>query len=486
MVNNYDWFKEMSFLQFIRDVGKHITVNYMMSKESVRKRIESEVGISFTEFTYQLIQGYDFYWLYQNKNCKLQMGGSDQWGNIITGTELIRRKAGGEAFAFTCPLLTKADGGKFGKTESGNVWLDPEKTSPYHFFQFWLNATDADAEKWIKIFTFLPADEINNLVEEHLRDQSKRILQKRLAKELTIFVHGVDEYFAGIGKYDFASIAFPTANNKRTLAVTGLRFAVDDIMNTLFLVEPDGSINYNNIQAFSSADYAFLLSFAQNLKQSSNKNIDFGLNAKIIHRNVGKFAKAWGFGLDAGLQVHSNKWKFGFVGRDITTTFNTWTFNFTEKEKEVLYLTNNEIPVKSTELTAPRLVIGVARDFLLTQNLSLLAEANLDITFDGQRNTPISADPVSADPKLGLELNINKIVYVRGGINNFQKALADGDTLNQKKVWIYQPSAGVGFQIQNVKIDYAFTNLANQSNPLFTHVFSLQVVLVNDKNKKKK
>ena len=294
------------------------------------------------------------------------------------------------------------------------------------------------------------------------------------------------EYFAGIGKYDYASIAFPTANNKRTLAVTGLRFAVDDIMNTLFLVEPDGSINYNNIQAFSSADYAFLLSFAQNLKQSSNKNIDFGLNAKIIHRNVGKFAKAWGFGLDAGLQVHSNKWKFGFVGRDITTTFNTWTFNFTEKEKEVLYLTNNEIPVKSTELTAPRLVIGVARDFLLTQNLSLLAEANLDITFDGQRNTPISADPVSADPKLGLELNINKIVYVRGGINNFQKALADGDTLNQKKVWIYQPSAGVGFQIQNVKIDYAFTNLANQSNPLFTHVFSLQVVLVNDKNKKKK
>ena len=198
MVNNYDWFKEMSFLQFIRDVGKHITVNYMMSKESVRKRIESEVGISFTEFTYQLIQGYDFYWLYQNKNCKLQMGGSDQWGNIITGTELIRRKAGGEAFAFTCPLLTKADGGKFGKTESGNVWLDPEKTSPYHFFQFWLNATDADAEKWIKIFTFLPADEINNLVEEHLRDQSKRILQKRLAKELTIFVHGVDEYLKAV------------------------------------------------------------------------------------------------------------------------------------------------------------------------------------------------------------------------------------------------------------------------------------------------
>jgi tyrosyl-tRNA synthetase len=198
MVNNYDWFKQVNFLQFIRDVGKHITVNYMMSKDSVRKRIDSEVGISFTEFTYQLIQGYDFYWLYQNKNCKLQMGGSDQWGNITTGTELIRRKASGEAFAFTCPLLTKSDGGKFGKTESGNVWLDAEKTTPYHFYQFWLNATDTDAAKWIKIFTFLPQDEITILVEEHDKDQSQRVLQKRLAKELTIFVHGVDEYLKAV------------------------------------------------------------------------------------------------------------------------------------------------------------------------------------------------------------------------------------------------------------------------------------------------
>jgi tyrosyl-tRNA synthetase len=198
MVNNYDWFKEMNFLQFIRDVGKHITVNYMMSKDSVRKRIDSEVGISFTEFTYQLIQGYDFYWLHQNKNCKLQMGGSDQWGNITTGTELIRRKAGGEAFAFTCPLLTKADGGKFGKTETGNVWLDPEKTTPYRFYQFWLNAADADAEKWIKIFTFLPQNEVNDLIEQHNQDASQRILQKRLAKELTIFVHGVDDYLKAV------------------------------------------------------------------------------------------------------------------------------------------------------------------------------------------------------------------------------------------------------------------------------------------------
>jgi tyrosyl-tRNA synthetase len=194
MVNNYDWFRELNFLQFIRDVGKHITVNYMMSKDSVRKRIDSESGISFTEFTYQLIQGYDFYWLYQNKNCKLQMGGSDQWGNITTGTELIRRKSGGEAFAFTCPLLTKSDGGKFGKTEGGNVWLDAEKTTPYQFYQFWLNAADADAEKWIRIFTFLDQEEISRLVAQHQADASKRTLQKKLAEELTVFVHGREEY----------------------------------------------------------------------------------------------------------------------------------------------------------------------------------------------------------------------------------------------------------------------------------------------------
>ncbi len=293
------------------------------------------------------------------------------------------------------------------------------------------------------------------------------------------------EYFAGIGKYDFANIALPLSGNKRTIAISALRFAVDDIMNTLFLVEPDGSINYNNIQAFSSADYAFLFSFAQKLKETTNKNINFGLNAKVIHRSVGKFAKAWGFGLDAGLQIHANKWRFGFAGRDITTTFNAWSFNFTEKEKEALYLTNNEIPVKSTELTAPRLIVGVARDFKLGKKSSLVAEANFDLTFDGQRNTVISANPISADPKLGLECNINNVFFIRAGINNFQRALADGDTLNQKKVWIYQPGAGAGFKIQNVKIDYAFTNLANQSSPLFTHVFSLQVDLVNDKKKKK-
>lgn len=194
MVNNYDWFKNISFLEFIRDTGKHITVNYMMSKDSVRKRIEGDSGISFTEFTYQLIQGYDFYWLNKNKGVKLQMGGSDQWGNITTGTELIRRKSGGEAFAFTCPLITKADGGKFGKSEQGNVWLDPEKTTPFQFYQFWLNAADADAEKWIRIFTLLDKQTIENLIEEHRQDPGKRILQKALAKEVTTFIHGEAEY----------------------------------------------------------------------------------------------------------------------------------------------------------------------------------------------------------------------------------------------------------------------------------------------------
>jgi hypothetical protein len=257
-------------------------------------------------------------------------------------------------------------------------------------------------------------------------------------------------------------------------------------MNTLFLVEPDGTINYNNIQAFSSADYAFLLSYAQKFKETDKRKINFGVNAKIIHRSVGKFAKAWGFGLDAGVQIIQDKWKFGITARDITTTFNAWSFNFTEREKEVLYLTNNEIPVKSTEMTAPRLVLGVARDFKLSKKTSLLAEANVDLTFDGRRNTLVSADPVSADPKLGLELNVSNIFFLRAGINNFQRALADGDTLNQKKVWIYQPSAGAGFKIQNVAIDYAFTNLANQSNPLFTHVFSLRLDMVTDKKNKKK
>ena len=196
MVNNYDWMKEYSFLGFIRDIGKHITVNYMMSKDSVKKRIgsESKEGMSFTEFSYQLVQGTDFLHLFNNFNCKLQMGGSDQWGNIVTGTELIRRKAGGEAFALTCPLITKSDGTKFGKTESGNVWLDPEKTTPYQFYQFWLNVSDEDAAKYIKIFTVLPKKEIEEIISEHYKAPHERLLQKRLSEEVTVMVHSRSEY----------------------------------------------------------------------------------------------------------------------------------------------------------------------------------------------------------------------------------------------------------------------------------------------------
>lgn len=196
ILNNYDWMKDYLFLDFIRDVGKHITVNYMMAKDSVKKRMET--GISFTEFTYQLLQGYDFLTLYRKKGCRLQMGGSDQWGNITTGTELIRRMEGGEAYALTCPLITKADGTKFGKTEGGNVWLDPEKTSPYKFYQFWLNCSDEDTSRYIRIFTLLPKEEIERLEEEHKAAPHLRILQKALAKDITIRVHSEKDYEAAV------------------------------------------------------------------------------------------------------------------------------------------------------------------------------------------------------------------------------------------------------------------------------------------------
>ena len=289
------------------------------------------------------------------------------------------------------------------------------------------------------------------------------------------FMHA--EYFAGIGKFDFASLALPLQDKKRVVALSLLRFAVDDIPNTLFLVEPDGSVNYNNIKTFSSADYAFIFSYAQKLKDETNKKLSIGGNIKIIHRKVGSFASAWGFGIDAGIKYEINKWKLGLSARDVSTTFNAWSFTFTEREKEVLYLTNNAIPVKSTELTAPRLIAGGARTFPLSTKFDLTAEVNLDFTFDGQRNTLVSSSAINVDPRIGLEASYQNNLFFRAGLSNFQKALADGDTLNQKKVWIYQPALGAGFKINNVMIDYAFTNLANQSNPLYTHVFSLRVEL---------
>lgn len=203
MVNNYDWFKNFTFLDFIRDAGKHITVNYMMAKDSVKKRLDSEVGMSFTEFSYQLVQGYDFYYLWKHKNCVLQMGGSDQWGNIVTGTEFIRRKGGGQAFAITSPLIKKADGTKFGKTEGGNIWLSADKTSPYQFYQFWLNASDADAENYIKIFTFFTQAEVIELITQHQNAPHLRTLQKVLAANITTLVHGAQALETALNTTDF-------------------------------------------------------------------------------------------------------------------------------------------------------------------------------------------------------------------------------------------------------------------------------------------
>lgn len=222
LVNNYDWMKEFSFIEFIRDIGKHITVNYMSAKDSVKTRLEDpKKGMSFTEFSYQLLQGYDFLHLYNEMGCKLQMGGSDQWGNITTGTELIRRKTGGEGFAFTCPLMTKADGGKFGKTESGTVWLDPNRTSPYDFYQFWVRATDEDAGKYMRTFTFLPKEEIEALEAEHAKDPGMRVLQKKLAEEVTTMVHGKEAVDTALKA---AKILYGKSTSEDIMALTESQF----------------------------------------------------------------------------------------------------------------------------------------------------------------------------------------------------------------------------------------------------------------------
>jgi len=285
------------------------------------------------------------------------------------------------------------------------------------------------------------------------------------------------EYFAGIGKYDYGSLAIPVSGGKRTLGFSILRFAVDDIPNTLYLVQPDGSINFDLITTFSAADYAFLFSLAQQMKLSEKRTLNFGVNAKIIHRTAGDFASAWGFGFDAGVQYENRRLRLGLVARDITTTFNAWSYSLSAQDRAIYYVTGNEIPTHSTELTAPQVLLGGSYDFRLTGSLSLLAEANLNLTFDGKRNTVFSSQAVSIDPRLGLEVAFKKVFFVRGGVNNVQQALDENDSTNKKKVWIYQPSIGAGFRISNVQIDYAFTNLANQSSPLYTNIFSLKLDL---------
>lgn len=305
-----------------------------------------------------------------------------------------------------------------------------------------------------------------------------------LVKPNTQLAYMHANYFAGIGKYDFISLAIPTKNDNKTLALTYLRFAVDDIPNTLYLVNPDGSLDYNNISSFSSADAAVLLSYAQKVKETKNSYFSLGGNVKIIHRKVGSFATAWGFGLDFGAYYKKDKWKFAAVLRDATTTFNAWSFTFTDREKEVLYATKNDIPTKSSELTAPRLIVGAGKEFRINDKIDLYAEANLNLTFDGQRNSLVSSNIVNIDPNIGIEASYDKTVFLRAGVSNFQRGLSDGDTTNQKRVWIFQPSLGAGFKLdnflmfKNAHFDYAFTNLANQSNPLYTHVFSIKLDLV--------
>lgn len=239
VVNNFDWFKNMNFLDFIRDVGKHISINYMMSKDSVKSRLET--GMSFTEFSYQLVQGYDFYWLWKNKNCKVQLGGSDQWGNIVTGTELIRRKGNGEAFACTTPLIKKADGTKFGKTEGGNVWLDKTKTSPYKFYQYWINASDEDASNYIRIFTLLSKEEIEAIEKEHNEAPHLRLLQKTLAKDITIRVHSEEDFNAALSA---SEILFKNGDE----AIEGLKALPENIFNDVFEGVPQAEINLNELE----------------------------------------------------------------------------------------------------------------------------------------------------------------------------------------------------------------------------------------------
>lgn len=283
------------------------------------------------------------------------------------------------------------------------------------------------------------------------------------------------EYFAGIAKFDYGAIAIPTKDNKRVLALSLVRFAVDDIPNTLKLIQPDGSINYNNITTFSVADYALLLSYAQPIAW---KNLRVGGNAKIIHRTAGEFAKAWGFGIDLGAQLDVKDFKFALMARDITTTFNSWSFNFTDEEQAIFAQTNNVIPENSSEITTPKIILGAAYNKAISKKVDLVAEVNFDFTTDGKRNVLVNADPVSIDPHLGVELGYSDFVYLRGGVGNVQRSTDfDGE-----EIYSFQPNLGVGINIRNLAIDYAYTDIGNQSEALYSHVFSLKVNI----NKKEK
>lgn len=276
------------------------------------------------------------------------------------------------------------------------------------------------------------------------------------------------EYFGGIAKYDYGAISLPTKDRTRRIALSLIRLGVDDIPNTLRLIEPDGTINYDNVTSFSVADYAFIFSYAQPIKW---QNLQVGGNAKIIHRRAGTFAKAWGFGFDLGAQWEKNHWRIGVMARDITTTFNAWSFGFTAEEEQILLLTGNEVPDNSLEITPPKIIIGGAYSSHLTDKVSFVGELDLDLTTDGKRNVLLAMDPISVDPHLGVEFGYGDIVFLRGGVGNLQRHLADSVS---DQIMTLQFNLGVGLKIKALSIDYAYTDLGNQSQALYSHVFSIR------------
>ncbi len=298
------------------------------------------------------------------------------------------------------------------------------------------------------------------------------------------------EYFSGNAKYDYGAVVKPLRNKDRAVGFSVMRFAIDDIPNTIDYVQPDGSFDESKLSSLTAGDYAFLLSYAQRLKIfHNNEDIEtfIGGSGKIIYRHLGSMANAWGLGIDLGFQARYKRWLFGVTAKDITTTYTAWSFNLSEKEKQVFYQTGNEIPVKSYEVMLPRLNMGVARHLLKPgKPIQLLAELGLDMTTDGRRNTLLSTSVVSFDPKVGLEGSYRNTVFLRAGVGNFQQVLDDQDTTNQKKFMIYQPSVGVGVLLRQVSVDYAFTSLQAQSNPLYTHIISVRLMLQKpDPNKSK-
>jgi hypothetical protein len=295
-----------------------------------------------------------------------------------------------------------------------------------------------------------------------------------------------NRYFDGIGSFNYLGIAIPSKSKKNiVMGVNVIRFAIDDIPNTLFLFDSDGKPNFNNITSFSSADYAALFSIAKSKEIRNGAALRYGGSAKIIHRKIGSFASAWGFGVDLGVQYQKNRFTFAAAAKDITTTYTSWSFNFTEREKEQLFLTSNKIPVKSSEITAPRLVLGAAYKLPINKTSSLTAEVNADLTFDGKRNVVLASNAINADPKIGVEYNLKDILKIRAGVYNFQQAYVNGDPTNKETKWIFQPGAGIGFKLNEVYIDYALSNLANQDNALISHVFTLRLDLVKKIKAKK-